>query len=204
MPNLTAEKRRINRHITKLNSPDENVSRRAEDYLMRCYGSRALLPLLEACHHTNPVVRFRAVWVLGYTHDSRAYETILRLTDDPDERVRYDATIALGILGDDRALESLKQITLCNDERNIVLAFLRMGIKTVPVLTELLHQDNAEIRWAVTQVLGNFAQDFGDQRSLGLLQEAANDPDSSVRENVECWLKDISEIDPHNTERKEG
>src|SRR5579872_3031502 len=98
MPNKTAEKRRIKHHIANLNSPDQKVSARAEGYLIRYYGARALEQLTEACSHPNPVVRFRAVWALAYTHDPRAYETILHLADDADERVRYDATIALGIL----------------------------------------------------------------------------------------------------------
>lgn len=199
MPTATVEKRRINQHIANLNSPDGKVSVRAEGYLIRYYGSRALQPLLEACDHSNPVVRFRAVWALGYTHDPRAYETLLRLTDDPDEGVRYDATIALGILGDERAIEPLKQICLRNDvSRPAGMAFHRMGVRSVPALTELLHQGNPEVRWSVTQVLGNFAQEFSDQRSIELLQVAANDPDPAVRENAEFWLEEIRKAEQHN------
>lgn len=204
MPAATVEKRRIHQHITNLNSPDEKVSVRAQGYLIRYYGSRALQPLLEACDHSNPVVRFRAVWALGYTHDPRAYETILRLTEDPDEGVRFDATIALGILGDERAIEPLKQIFLRNDvsRQAAGMGFDRMGVKSVPALIELLEQGNPEVRLSVTQVLGGFAQDFSDQRSIELLQVAANDPDPAVRENAEFWLEEIRKAEPHNATNK--
>ena len=105
MTSSSAEKRRIHRHIANRNSSDEKISAQAEVYLMRYYSVRALVPLLEACNHSNPVVRFRAAWALAHTHDPRAYETLLRLTDDPDSGVRYDATIGLGVLGDIRAIE---------------------------------------------------------------------------------------------------
>ena len=153
---------------------------------------RALEPLLEACNHANPVVRFRAVWVLGYTHDSRAYETILRLTDDPDEGVRYDATIALGVLGDTRAIEPLTRYYLNNDgTRPAGMAFARMGLDVVPTLEEILRQGNGDVRWSVTQVLGNFVEKYRDEHCLELLKECRNDPDTSVSENAAFWIKEI-------------
>src|SRR5450755_4558821 len=90
---------RISKHIHDLGSADQKVSLRAEGYLLRWYGVRALEPLIAACSDPNMQVRYRSAWVLGYTHDSRAYETILQVTRDPDGFVRYDAAIALGILG---------------------------------------------------------------------------------------------------------
>ena len=129
---------RIAKHIANLNSPDQEVSRRAEDYLIRYYGARALEPLLAACDHPNPVVRYRAVWALACTHDSRAYETILRLIDDPDEGVRYDATLALGILGDRRAVRPLVEIALCDDAtRPASGALARMRSVGIPALLEI-------------------------------------------------------------------
>jgi HEAT repeat protein len=193
MPAATREKRRINQHIINLNSPDPKVSARAEGYLIRYYGARALEPLLEACHHPNPVVRFRAVWALAYTHDPRAYETLLRLTDDPDEGVRYDATIALGILGDDRAIEPLIQMHSRHDAtRPGGMAFRRLGLVSVPGLLDVLRRGNPAVRWSVVQVLGDFAEAFGDQRCIELLHDCRNDPDSMVRENTELWLNEIS------------
>lgn len=197
MTGKTDEKRRIERHIANLDSPDEKVSARAEGYLIRHYGSRALEPLLAVCDHTNPTVRLRAAWVLGHTKDLRAYETILRLTDDPDERVRYDATIALGILGDRRASDPLTRMYLRNDPtRPAGMAFDRMGVQFVPVLIEILREGVPEVRWSVLQVLGGFAEKFGDERSIQTLEEARNDRDTEVRENAEFWLEEIRKVQP--------
>jgi HEAT repeat protein len=173
---------RIRRHIDNLNSPDEAVSSRAEGYLMRYYGARALEPLIEACDHPNPVVRFRALWALAHTRDRLAYDTILRLMDDPDERVRYDATVALGVLGDLRAVEPLAEPLLRDDEtRPAVMAFIRLGPATIPAMEEILRKGNARARWQAIQVLGN----FDDERALALIQQYRDDPDASVREHAD-------------------
>jgi HEAT repeat protein len=193
MLKVTAEKRRIKHHITNLDNPDQKASYRAERYLIRYYGSRALEQLKEACQHPNPVVRLRAVWALGYTHDPQAYETILHLTNDPDEGVRYDATLALGVLGDERAIEPLTRILLHNDDTGAAATvFIRMGLKALPALTEALQQGSPVVRRSVLNVLGNFAEKFGDERCLQLLQAYAKDPDPVVREDVEFWLKEIN------------
>jgi HEAT repeat protein len=197
MPKETVEIRRIKHHITNLNSPVEKVSSRAEDYLIRYYGSRASEQLMEACLHPNPVVRFRAVWALGYTHDPQAYETILHLMDDHEETVRYDATLALGILGDERAIEVLTRILLSNDEtRPAADALSRMGIKAVPALMVALDQGDSPVRWSALQVLGNLAKDFGDVGCIESLQAYANDPDAMVGDNTAFWLDEISQVAP--------
>jgi HEAT repeat protein len=189
---MSREKRRIRRHIDNLNSPDKDVSARAEGYLLRYYGARALDELIEACSHENPVVRYRAVWVLGYTHDARAFETILKLTDDTHEGVRYDATVALGILGDTRATEPLMRMWLANDEtRPAGMAFGRMGVQAIPAVESILESGSPEVRWSATQVLGNFAQDHGDKQSIGILYKCLADPDPSVRENARFWIDEI-------------
>jgi len=88
------------------------VSLRAEGYLLRWYGVRVLDPLIAACSDPNMQVRYRSAWVLGYTHDPRAYETIVQVTQDSHGFVRYDAAIALGILGDERAIAPLISLML--------------------------------------------------------------------------------------------
>jgi HEAT repeat protein len=174
---------RISRHIENLNSPDEAISSRAEGYLMRYYGARALEPLIEACDHPNPVVRFRALWALAHTRDRRAYDPILRLM-----RVRYDATVALGVLGDLRAIEPLTEPLLCDDEtRPAVMAFIRLGPATIPAMADILRRGNARSRWQAIQVLGNFQ----DERSLALIKQYCNDPDASVRELADYHIRSM-------------
>jgi len=190
-------RKRIARHIDNLNSPDHDARCRAERYLLRFYVLRAADQLLEVVDHTNPYVRLYAAWVLAHTHDPRAFEPILRLCDDPDERVRYDATVALGILDDPRAIEPLKAILIKYDEtRPAGDAFYRIGPKTVPALVDVLREGSTEARWCAVQVMGNFAQEYGDQRCIEMLREAMSDSDITVRENADYWLDEIRVANP--------
>ena len=198
------EAERIRRHIENLDSPDANVSARAEDYLLRYYGTRALEQLLTACDHPNPVVRFRAVWVLGYTKDPRAFDAIHRLTDDPEERVRYDATIALGIHGDTRAIPHLYRMFLVGDyTRPASMAFARIGLSALPSMKKALKNRRAKIRqWAIDMV-GHFAEEFGDPECMGLLRKFCKDPNAGVRNEAEFWLKEIGDApDPVSSRRR--
>jgi HEAT repeat protein len=111
---------RMKRHIANLGDPELDVAARAERYLAKCYGDRALDLLIEACDHPNPKVRCRAVWALGRIQNHRAYDTILRLTNDPDaapalianldtaNRQAWRLTVSvLGSVGDEEAVEAL-------------------------------------------------------------------------------------------------
>jgi len=116
---------------------------RAENYLLRWYGARALEPLIAACSDPNMQVRYRSGWVLGSTHDARAYEPILQLTQDPDGFVRYEAAIALGILGDERAIVPLISLMQQPDEEHFVdsaaaMGLVRLGQTAIPALLEIL------------------------------------------------------------------
>ena len=193
---------RIRRHIENLDSPDANVSARAEHYLLRCYGVRALEQLLSACDHPNPVVRFRAAWVLGYTRDPRAFDALLRLTDDPEERVRYDATIALGIHGDPRAIPHLYRMFLAGDyTRPASMAFARIGLSALPSMKKALKNRSAKVRqWAIDMV-GGFAEEFGDPECISLLRAFCKDPNAGIRGDAEYWLKETG-IAPCTTSGK--
>lgn len=193
---MTRAQKRILQHIENLNSLDFDTSCRAEGSLIRYYGSRALAPLIEACKHPNPTVRFRAVWALGQTRDPGAFETIVKLTEDPDERVRYDARIALGIHGDERALAILKSACLSNDDLGASFMGLRhFGLRSLPVLTKLMICDSPEIRWSVMQSLGNLAKETGNAQCVELLKNMVNDVAECVRKDAADWLEEISHSD---------
>jgi HEAT repeat protein len=182
-------KRRIRQHVENLNHADDRVSMRAENYLGRCYGIRALGELVEACGHANPVVRFRAVWLLGHTHAPQAYEAILDLTDDPDERVRYDATLALGILGDIRAIEPLERIWLGNDDsRPGEAALAEIGLPALSAVERVFRCGTQEQRQTAVNILGDWAKMHKNVRCVSLLREAADDDDGNVREDARFWL----------------
>jgi HEAT repeat protein len=120
---------RIRKCLANLRSPDPQESERAERLLIRHYASECVPELILACRSDNPVVRFRAVWILGYSRAPAAYETVRELCDDPDPRVRYDAVVALGIHGDGRAIEYLAELTQAEDlTRPGKYALSRMGL----------------------------------------------------------------------------
>lgn len=197
MRSVQDEKRRIRRHIENLGSGDDTVSSRAERTLIRSYGARALEELIEACTHPNPVVRFRTVWILGHTGDDRAYDAILRLTDDADERVRYDATLALGVLANGHALAPLTRFCLEHDpSRPGADALARMGLKALPAVKEVLRQGDAETRHSAVNVLGHFACEHGDARSVRLLRKSLHDPDPEVCEDAAWWLSEAGMAPP--------
>ena len=85
---------------------------------------------------------------------------------------------------------------LTNDEtRPAGMAISRMGLKAISALMEVLRRGSPDVRWSVAQVLGGFAQECGDQRSIELLRVGANDPDPMVRENADYWLEEIGKAE---------
>jgi len=177
-----AAAKRIKEHIANLGSPDEKVARRAEGLLIRCYGSRALESLIEACSDANVQVRDRAVWALGKTHDSRAYETILCLTTDSEGYVRYDAAMALGVLGDERAIGPLIALMQKPDDQHCVdsaaaMGLNRLGRTAVPALLDVLQNGANLARRLAADVLGG----IGDKRAVEPLTGLLCDSDKDVR-----------------------
>ena len=177
-----AAAKRVREHVANLGNPDEKIARRAEDLLIRYYGSRALEPLIEACSEADASARSRAVWALGKTRDPRAYETILRLTSDPKGYVRYDAAIALGVLGDERAIAPLVALMQTPDARHCVdsaaaMGLDRLGKPAVPALLEVLQNGTTEARCLAADALGG----VGDDRAVGPLATLLSHDDKDVR-----------------------
>ena len=93
--------------IEKLQHSSDDVAARAEGRLV-LLGKRAVPQVLRLVDHSDPRVRFRAIWVLGKSRDPAGYEAILSHVEDCDDRVAYDAMMALGELGDARAISHLQ------------------------------------------------------------------------------------------------
>jgi HEAT repeat protein len=173
---------RIRKHIRDLGSADQTVSTRAEGYLLRWYGVKALEPLIAACSDPDPQVRYRSGSVLGYTHDPRAFETILRLTQDPSGFVRYDAAIALGILGDERAIKPLTSLLLQRDEEHYVdsaaaMGLVRLGPSAIPALLEILIQGSEAHQCAAAAVLGGLKA----EQAIVPIASLLSSPDENTR-----------------------
>ncbi len=202
--------KRIQQHIETLNSLDQKLAYRAQGYLMRYYGSRALEPLIAACDHPNYNVRFRAAWALAHTRDPCAYETLLRLTRDPAPEVRYDAAVGLGILGDERAIEPLIELMSTPDLEHSVdgaaaMGLERLGEPAVPALLALLQSATPSVRVTVAYTLGG----IGDASAIEPLSRLLLEEEDGLRiagieslaeiGGVECFaliqtcLEDVSE-----------
>ncbi len=183
---------RIAEHIANLGSEDKNTAYLAETYLVRYYGRRAFDQLSVALQHSNPQVRYRAAWVLGYTHDPRAFDLILPLLEDPDPEVRYDAAIALGILGDQRSVAPLIARIHKRDEEHYVDAaaadgLVRLGQLAVPALLESLSSKDSWVRICAAYALGSIA----DPRAIEPLRKQLADPDEGARLAAEESLEVI-------------
>ena len=99
-PSVSGDTRaRIAKHILALQNPDQNIAAKAEHRLDR-FGAKAVEPLLALIDHPEPMVRLRAAWLLGLSHDRRAFEPLCRMLRDPNAHVRYDVAFALGHHGD--------------------------------------------------------------------------------------------------------
>jgi HEAT repeat protein len=192
MSNPPAVQRRIRRHIENLGHSDQELAAHAEAYLIRYYGVRALDDLIEATRSDNAMTRFRAAWVLGYTHDPRAFESLVSLVEDPDSVVRYETTIALGILGDPRVVPVLTELARRNHEDwPAFYAFSKWGRPAIPVMEELLRESDPALRHGALNVLGGFAQEYADAHCVQLVRSCLQDPEPSIRSDAHYWLEEL-------------
>lgn len=183
MTNTRRTQKRIHEHVEALGSQDASTAKRAESTLFRYYRTRAVEPLIAACDHPNPQMRYRAVWLLGKSKDSRAYETVLKLTQDPDGDVRYDAALALGRLGDIRAIEPLIALIAKPDPETCVDDAAAQGIRdlgspAVPYLIALLGHSTPSVCHMAAKALGI----IGDVAAIEPLSELLRDdhPDTRI------------------------
>jgi HEAT repeat protein len=173
---------RISKHIHNLGNPDDKVWGRAQGYLLRYYGVKALDQLIAACSAPDPQVRWRSAWVLGYTHEPRAYETLLRLTQDPSGYVRYDAAVALGVLGDERAIVPLISLMLQPDEESCVdsaasMGLVRLGKSAIPALLEVLAHGTETHQGIAASVLGS----LHSEHATALIAALLLSPNENIR-----------------------
>ena len=149
---------------------------------MRYYGSEPVEALIAECGNPDPQVRLYAAWILGHTHDPRAFRTDLRLTENPDAGVRYDAAWALGILGDTRAIAPLLALIDAQDEEwaahsGAAQGLACIGNPAVPALLERLRADDSDARMLAAGLLGNNK----NEASINLLAESLRDENAQVR-----------------------
>lgn len=193
MPLTARQQTRVRQHIQALNHPDDAVSYRAGQCLIRYYGASALDELLAAWQHPNPVVRYRIAMVLGHTHDVRAIPALTALTNDADEAVRYDATVALGKLGIPEAIPILERLWQKNDDTlPAAQAMSEMGLMALSLVETALESEDANLRGSAIDIIGGWAYEYGDARCTDRLHQHCHDEDDGIREDAAFWLDELS------------
>jgi len=164
----TKTRERIAYHISNFADPEVKIACRAEGFLIRCYGDRALDQLVEACQHDDPKVRWRAAWTLGQIGNAEAFEAILNATSDPVSFVRFEAAWALGILGDPRAIEPLVNLVFSPDPLKPSFAAIQglceLGDLAIPAVSCFIDHPDNEIRFTAISLIdkiksGAYTQD---------------------------------------------
>lgn len=205
--------------ITDLQSDEAQIRSQAAEILGESRAQRATRPLIAILkNHSNPRVRWAAIYALRRLGDLRAVEPLITaLKNDADSDVRFAIAYALGQLGDQRAIEPL--IAAFSDEAKGVrytasLALAQLGACTVQPLLALLYQDDDKSNYvehalramndnlAIYPLLATlkhsdnrmrayaarFLSHFDDPQVIPPLRDALQDPDSWVRHCVKFSL----------------
>lgn len=126
-------------------------------------GKHGALALLQALKDEKECVRESAVYGLGFVCSRTAIDALIPMLDDPDDKVRYYAADSLSRVGDDTSVEplirSLKRRDETSDVRNSIADALVQigGHQTTQLLTELLQDEDAEVRRWAGVALGDLA-----------------------------------------------
>jgi HEAT repeat protein len=72
--------------MAALEDPERQVGRGVAGALV-ALGGPAVGPLTTVLKHKDPMMRLKAIWILGQIKDMRAVRPLIDTLDDPDERV---------------------------------------------------------------------------------------------------------------------
>jgi HEAT repeat protein len=143
-------------------------------------GDVAIDPLINLLHHTDPLVRHRAVHTLGKIGDARALDAVINATHDPDNKVVCKAVFVLGQLNDTRAIPALIRL-LGHDNREVETMLMSVlegfGAVALPHVIEAMRHDQWQVREHAADVLGV----IGMEKALPVLILALTDTQWQVR-----------------------
>ena len=193
--------------IALLSDTEDDVKSEAAETLGFLQVTEAVPALCHAADSTDSYLRANVAEALGAI-GVRTPETaavLLRLLDDLDPVVRCFAAEALGDLREISAKDALS--ARINDVWMVRVwvcyALVRLGepLRWNLVLEALTNPHNSNIRLQAAMVLYWLANEEGlAPRILSTLQEArTNETNSEVRERLEGYLRDLSELDSTST-----
>jgi len=143
----------------------------------RVTGDGKLFAYLDA---PNPMVRLRAVEVIGRIQDPSDVSRLLPLLKDRNTRVVDETFLALGQLGSEEAVPALVQVCASGSIDHKILASEALGKiggeKAVETLSGLLHDFQSSVRGAAAMALARAAS----EEALPALLILTEDPDPNV------------------------
>lgn len=162
---------------------------------------RALGPLADALHSSDPGMRGEAARSLGTLASPRAVPWLIAaLQADGDADTRQAAAYALGLLGDPRAIDPLLAKLADTSEEPAVRGFaaeafsLLQESRVVPHLIAVLSDPSVEVRFWATFALG----ELRDPAALGALERLAQTDSAtlsgwgSVRDEAAAAIETIT------------
>ncbi|UCG51486.1 MAG: HEAT repeat domain-containing protein [Candidatus Latescibacterota bacterium] len=136
--------------------------------------------LFQYLRSPNPMIRLRAVEVVGRIQDPRDVEQLLPLLKDPDKRVVRETVFALGQIGSEEATRAILQTNkgASADLQQIIAGALGKigGKEAIEALQEMLHAFQPAVRAAAAEALAWAA----DPSSINALLVAVHDGDPKV------------------------
>jgi HEAT repeat protein len=145
---------------------------------------------MDAMRHSNPMVRARLIELVAQTRKTNAFNMIYPALNDINPAVRRSGVEVLARMGPDvidPILEALKETKSAIVKAG---AAQTLGIladeRGLPALLMLLKDENPSVRLAAAKALTSFAV---HPTLIGGLQEAANDENDEVREQIALLLK---------------
>ena len=154
----------------------------------RVTGDGALFAYLASA---DPLVRMRAVEVMGRIQDPADAEILIPMLMDPEPRVVDEVVFSLGQIGDRSAADPLIEFCGRTTETRGYLALDALGKiggpQTLSFLVETLHHFDARMRGEAALALGR----IGDSSAIPALTIAIHDPDPEVAWRAICALEKL-------------
>ena len=167
---------------------DADLAQAALAALARLSGNEVDANLLDRLPSSTGKARQVVIELAGQRHLDRALPVIVPSAKDPDAGIRSAAVQAIGILGNESCapdLVGLLQESQSPKERgDIEMALLaisgRTGVRSVPALLPLAHNDDSAVRIIALRLLAS----AGGPDALAAVKAAVEDKDATVQDEA--------------------